>query len=269
MESSGLGRRGRKTASTFRNRVIPMHYQLQHIFRSRIESGEIVPHQQLPTEAELCREYQVCRATVRQALAPLVRDGLLSRRQGRGTFFTEKARRSKAAKLTGCTEDLPSTGPTATVQVLDMGRGPAPANAAQVLGVPAGTAIVQITRLHSAEGRPFAVVRHYLPVALGDQIAATELGQETVLQVLERTLGLSVGKIQHRVEAIKAAAEYASLLGIGVGEPVLSLATAVYAADGQPVEAVESIFCSERYRYTVELARRRRRPAVRLQKPAA
>jgi len=248
MESSKRGRRGRKTANTFRNQAIPLHYQLQNILRSRIESGDVVPHQQLPTEAELSREYQVSRATVRQGLAPLVQDGLLVRMPGRGTFLTEKASRPKAAKLTGCTEDLPSAGPTAALQVLDLGRGPAPARAAQVLGVPVGTPIVQITRLHSAEDQPFAVVRHYLPVALGDQLTAAALGQEPVLQVLERTVGLAVGKIQHRVEAIKVTRECAALLGIGVGEPVLSLATAVYAVNGQPVEAVESVFRSDRYR---------------------
>jgi hypothetical protein len=33
------------------------------------------------------------------------------------------------------------------------------------------------------------------------------------------------------------------------------MATAVYSADGQAVEAVDSFFRSDRYRYTVELIR--------------
>jgi DNA-binding GntR family transcriptional regulator len=57
------------------------------------------------------------------------------------------------------------------------------------------------------------------------------------------------------VESIKADVEVASLLGISVFEPVLYMETAVYSADGQPVEAVDSFFRSDRYRYTVELIR--------------
>jgi DNA-binding GntR family transcriptional regulator len=47
----------------------------------------------------------------------------------------------------------------------------------------------------------------------------------------------------------------ASLLGISVFEPVLYMETAVYSAEGQPVEVVDSFFRSDRYRYTVELIR--------------
>lgn len=42
----------------------------------------------LPTEAELCRRYRVSRQTVRQALALLSEQGIISRRQGSGTYLT-------------------------------------------------------------------------------------------------------------------------------------------------------------------------------------
>lgn len=42
----------------------------------------------LPTEAELCRQYHVSRQTVRQALALLTSQGLITRRQGSGSYAT-------------------------------------------------------------------------------------------------------------------------------------------------------------------------------------
>src|SRR5665647_2612042 len=65
---------------------VPLYYQLQEIIRSRIESGQWQPGQQLPPEAELCEEFSLSRGTVRQALADLVREGLLHRRRGKGSF---------------------------------------------------------------------------------------------------------------------------------------------------------------------------------------
>jgi len=100
------GRSGRHSASTFPNRFIPLYYQLENILRSKIEGGEVLLNHKLPTEQELSQEYKISRATVRQALAALVSEGLLFRKQGKGTFVTEKAGQTKTVKVTGFTEDL-------------------------------------------------------------------------------------------------------------------------------------------------------------------
>lgn len=63
---------------------------LRQIVLQSIESGELKPGQQLPTEFELIERYQVSRTTVREAVASLVHEGLLRRFQGKGTFVTER-----------------------------------------------------------------------------------------------------------------------------------------------------------------------------------
>jgi DNA-binding transcriptional regulator YhcF (GntR family) len=120
------GRSGRHSASTFPNRFIPLYYQLENILRSKIEGGEVMPNHKLPTEQELSREYKISRATVRQALAALVSEGLLFRKQGKGTFVTEKASQTKSVKLTGFTEDLFSEGHQAEVKIMEVRRVPVP-----------------------------------------------------------------------------------------------------------------------------------------------
>lgn len=42
---------------------------------------------QLPTEAELCKQFRVSRSTIRQAMGRLERDGLVTRIRGKGTFL--------------------------------------------------------------------------------------------------------------------------------------------------------------------------------------
>ena len=65
-------------------------------------------------------------AEVKQALAALVSEGLLYRKQGKGTFVTEKASQTKSVKLTGFTEDLFSEGHQAEVKILEIRPVPAP-----------------------------------------------------------------------------------------------------------------------------------------------
>ncbi|HEX7548902.1 MAG TPA: GntR family transcriptional regulator [Candidatus Methylomirabilis sp.] len=249
------GRSGRQSASTFPNRFIPLYYQLENILRSKIEGGEVPQNHKLPTEQELSREYKISRATVRQALAALVSEGLLFRKQGKGTFVTEKAGQTKSVKLTGFTEDLFSEGHQAEVKVMEKCAVPAPERVATLLRVPVGEGVIRFKRLRSVDGGPFSYVLSYLTTEIGEQISEKDLQSHTMLHLLEEKLGISLGTIRHAVESAKANIEVASLLGISVFEPVLYIETAVFAAEGQPVEVVDSFFRADRYRYTVELIR--------------
>jgi len=253
--ASREGRSGRHSASTFPNRFIPLYYQLENILRSKIEGGEVLPNQKLPTEQELSKEYKISRATVRQALAALVSEGLLYRKQGKGTFVTEKAAQARSVKLTGFTEDLFSEGHQAEVKILDVRQVQAPERVTTVLRIPAGEEVVRIKRLRSVDGTPFSYVINYVLPDVGAKIAERDLQHHTMLHLLEDKLGILLGTIRHGVESVKADVEVASLLGISVFDPILYMETAVYAADGHPVEAVDSYFRSDRYRYTVELIR--------------
>lgn len=64
----------------------PLYRQLATILRGRIEKGLFRPGERIPTEYELCDQFRVSRICVRQALAELVHEGLLQRRQGSGTY---------------------------------------------------------------------------------------------------------------------------------------------------------------------------------------
>ncbi len=56
----------------------------------QIRSGALKPGAQLPTEAELCVEFDVSRTVVREAVARLRSDGLVVPHQGRGMFVSDQ-----------------------------------------------------------------------------------------------------------------------------------------------------------------------------------
>jgi GntR family transcriptional regulator len=65
--------------------------RLANDLRDRLGRNEWYAGEKLPTENELCEQYGVSRATVRQALRTLGNDGLIVIRQGRGSFVTESS----------------------------------------------------------------------------------------------------------------------------------------------------------------------------------
>lgn len=64
---------------------LPRYHQLSNLLQQRIEDGTYPVGGLLPTESELCAEFEVSRYTVREALRRLTDSGLLQRRQGSGS----------------------------------------------------------------------------------------------------------------------------------------------------------------------------------------
>ena len=75
-----------------------MYEVLAGELRESILGGEYKPGQQLDSEAQLCRRFGVSRGPVRQALATLVQERLVSRVPGKGTFVSEHSGRQKRSK---------------------------------------------------------------------------------------------------------------------------------------------------------------------------
>lgn len=69
---------------------LPKHEELRDLLRKALLEEDFQPHEQLPSQNELCRKYNISHNTVREALSSLVHEGLIYRIQGKGTFVAEK-----------------------------------------------------------------------------------------------------------------------------------------------------------------------------------
>ena len=69
---------------------VPLYYQLAELFREQIRMGELEAGTRLPSENALAATFGVGRPTVRQGTELLVRQGLLQRRRGAGTFVRQR-----------------------------------------------------------------------------------------------------------------------------------------------------------------------------------
>jgi DNA-binding GntR family transcriptional regulator len=93
--------------------AVPTYLLIAADLRSKIEVGKMRPGTQLPPEKNLQDEYgklsgAVSRNTVRDAIEMLVREGLLEKRRGQGTF------------IVGTPDSLPGYTPQAFASVTRM-----------------------------------------------------------------------------------------------------------------------------------------------------
>ena len=110
----------------------PLYYQLKSIIEDRIRSRELRERERLPSEAQLCREFNVSRITVRQALAELHRDGLIHREPGRGSFVSVGAG-WKRPVLKGLIENVMASGVGTQIKVLSYEEIPLPKELSKIL----------------------------------------------------------------------------------------------------------------------------------------
>lgn len=71
----------------------PLYEQVQKLIRSRILAGEWRSREPLPGEVSLSQEFGVSIGTVRKAMDQLMRENLVVRERGRGTFVRQGADR--------------------------------------------------------------------------------------------------------------------------------------------------------------------------------
>lgn len=69
---------------------IPLYIQLKDQILIEIKSDQYAIGDCIPSEQDMMKSYQVGRATVREAINELVKEGFLEKHQGRGTFIRRK-----------------------------------------------------------------------------------------------------------------------------------------------------------------------------------
>src|SRR5438132_9219156 len=136
------------TAGRRENRIVPLYHQVEQVIRHRIATRQYRPGLQIPSEHELGRELKVSRVTIREALRELVRENLLVKVQGKGTFVAPNLPKVlQPIKYSGFLEDLYQRVQQLEVVNVEMTRTPPTDAVRGVLGLPATVReIVQIKR---------------------------------------------------------------------------------------------------------------------------
>jgi GntR family transcriptional regulator len=224
--------------------------------------GEFLPGEQIPTEKDLCETYQVSTITARQAILNLVNEGLIVRRQGKGSFIKEGLKNIKNIKtllLKGDINDIIPEGlETLRVKVLDIVKIISPKRVASLLNIDEAKEVVQVRRTRIDNGVPVSYIKNYLPLEIGEKIKREDLCAYPMLGILRNRLRIPLtGGIQY-IEAIVADYDIASALSISISSPILYLETIIFARQKKPVEFVQTFYRPDQFRYSVKLGLKRK-----------
>ncbi len=132
----------------------PLYQQLMHRLKNDISAGVYPAGGRIPSEQLLCDTYGVSRVTVRKAILDLVQEGLLVRKQGKGTFVAGERLRRDLRHVTSFTEACAQRGHQADTRLLSAQLVPAAAEDARLLDLPEDSQVLELSRLRLSDGEP-------------------------------------------------------------------------------------------------------------------
>lgn len=217
-------------ALQFRDDPTPRYAQLADLFRQRIERGVWRRQERIPSLEALTTEFAVARVTVRQAVAQLSGEGLLSAERGRGTFVTGIPNRSRSLRLESSLAAIAAVyrGDKPELTLIDETDATPQLTAAD--GRPANK-YRHLRRVHSRDGESYCVISIYLDETVF-QMAPRRFRRETVVPVLLELPGIGIAAARQSLKVASADTEVARLLKVPLHSAVAEVRRVVTSHPG-------------------------------------
>lgn len=224
--------------------------QLQQLIRDGAYSTEKC----LPSERELCEQYNVSRITVRRALAELEESGTIYRVQGKGAFVRSEKFPVKLSQLASLTENMQDLNLSCGSQILALETIPAAAKIAKKLNIDENSQVVVLKRLRLAGGNPLAIETCYLPWHIGAVVQQYIADDVSLYSILRENCGVSPVYAEQTLE-IGLLQPWEQRL-LGENTPIYAMLTTrqSFDADRNPLEYVEGKYRGDRYRYHISMS---------------
>jgi GntR family transcriptional regulator len=229
----------------------PARYEeIAEYLRTLIAERE--PGDLLPSEAELCRRFEVSRMTARHAVQTLEREHLLHRRRGKGTFVSPRPIPRLLGSPLSFTESMERRGLEASSRIIEARRGPPSEADIKALGIAADAGVGILERIRYADGVPMAIERAVLSPSCRDVLDTIGEGS---LHVAFEASGRIPSRATAQVDARPATARERELLDLGPAGVVLCERRVIYDQDDVPLEHTETRYAADRYVFDVMMYR--------------
>ena len=216
----------------------------QHL-KAGLADGRWRPGELMPSEAELVAQFGVSRMTVSRALRELQSEGLVERVQGVGTFAAQLHRISSTLTIRDLQEEIETRGHRHLAEV-HLKRGEqAPAALAAQLGIAAGQRVFHTLIVHHDNGVPLQCEDRYVNPAAAPAYLGVDFTRTTPTRYLLQVAPL--WEAQYTIEASRATAQEAKLLGVGRDEPCLVIVRRTVSR-GVPITLARLVHPGSRYR---------------------
>ncbi len=234
-----------------------LYVQLKDLLAQDIRDQKLKPHDQIPSERELCEKYNVSRTTARQGISLAISEGLLYRIHGKGTFVAEAKIDQGLVRLTGFEETVLGRGLTPSMKVLEAQLMTADVQITSLLSLPLGSDIANFKLLGIANNTPLVIFHYYLPSEIG--LEAIELvkdyeaekGWFSFTRYYRERKNIDLGVARQTFEASVVNNDQAELIKRPVGSALFKVTSIIYTRQEKPIELRHAFYRGDRYKFNI------------------
>lgn len=231
---------------------VPLYYQLMDIIIEQINHGKYKENDKLPSERELCEMYDISRATVRQTIQELEKEGYIYKQHGKGTFVSPERFKQDLLKFYSFTEDMKKLGKTPSSKVIDFEIVEADERIAKKMNMPIGEKVYKFTRLRLADSKPMMLETSYIPYSRFEGISRNDLEQNAMYDIFTKRYNAVFSRAEESFQPVSTREEEAELLKNQPGSPSMMIERTTYEED-TVIEYTVGIARGDRFKYRVVL----------------
>jgi GntR family transcriptional regulator/GntR family frlABCD operon transcriptional regulator len=203
--------------------TIPQYRKLYEILRRHILSGAYEEGSLLPSENELCALHGLTRPTVRQALESLVKEGLIIKRQGKGSIVRKPPQSIGILSIEGTASAIGDKYLRTVILQKPVIRRWEEDFPFELSEIERESGAIYLERLRYVDGKPVFYDINHLPNINLPRFTSRSLVNRSLFETLRNHYQIQINGGEQRIQAIRCPEDIANLLKIKKGDPVLYL----------------------------------------------
>lgn len=226
----------------------PLYQQLARNLRSHIHDGSLKAGNTLPSERALTAMTGMSRITVRKGIDELIREGLLFRKQGSGTFVAKRIE-APVSELSSFSDDAKARGEDSAVVWIIKTYALPTEDEANALGIAPSIEVVRLGRVRLSGGEPLAIEHAVVPAKFLPDLSAVK---GSLYEALTANGAKPVSGTQ-RIRAALATPTEAGILCIEEKAEILRIERLSKSEEGEILEYTRSAYRGDRYDFVSQL----------------
>jgi GntR family transcriptional regulator len=231
--------------------AIPLYHQIREIIRTEIERGILKPNEQIPTEQELIEKYNASRITIRSAISDLVKEGLLVKKQGKGTFVSMPKIKRELISVSSFSHRMLEAGLTPGSKVLSKKLLDSTPTINKYLELNQNEQVIVIERLRLADDEPVMIEKVFIPYKDYPLVMEADIGIGSLYKFLGEKYNAIPTKSKRSLEIVLSNKYESDLLNIRVGQPLFLLSAIVKSQHSRPIEYVKTLIRGDRFKFEI------------------
>ena len=237
-----------------KNSQIPLYIQLSEIIKEMISNKELQEGHYLMSERDICKIQDISRMTVNKAIMHLVNEGILERRQGKGTFVSYKKQTLTYEKMQGFTEIAKDNNLNVRNEILKFELSKPNDKISNYLKLKNKNLLVfKIERVRFIDNEPTILEKIYIPQYMCPDLNKSLLEENSLYKLYREKYMHKIQQARQVINPIILSKSEARILNVDLSTLGLKIDRIVFTDKNDVLEYTSSLFMTDKHQYEVIL----------------